>query len=55
MTRAPAFRSADLRDVMQGGMLPLNPRNGDALVDRTDADETNAAFDVPAFLRRQDG
>jgi hypothetical protein len=40
---------------MQGGVLPLNPRNGDALLDGTDADAANAAFDVPAFLRRQDG
>ena len=40
---------------MQGGMLPLpNVRHGDDLLEAPAAD-TNSAFDVPAFLRRQDG
>src|SRR6266566_2277018 len=38
---------------MQGGMLPLpNVRHGDDLLEAPEAD-TNSAFDVPAFLRRQ--
>jgi len=40
---------------VQGGMLPLpNIRLGDELLEAPEVD-TNSAFDVPAFLRRQDG
>jgi len=37
---------------IQGGMLPIHTGQGD---DPSDASEADAAFDIPAFLRRQEG
>jgi cell division protein FtsZ len=40
---------------VQGGMLPLpNLRSGEAMLEAPEVD-AHSAFDVPAFLRRQDG